>query len=49
MGFGFLEPMKSNWLIPFLVATGKRVGLIPILGERKVEIKPKVKACSSAT
>jgi GxxExxY protein len=35
-------------LVNYLVATGKPVGLILNFGERKVEIKRKVKACPSA-
>ena len=36
-------------LVNYLVATGKPVGLILNFGERKVEIKRKVKACPGAT
>ena len=35
-------------LVNYLVATGKPVGLILNFGERKVEIKRKVKACPGA-
>jgi len=35
-------------LVKYLVATGKPVGLILNFGERKVEIKRKVKACPGA-
>jgi len=35
-------------MVNYLVATGKHVGLILNFGERKVEIKRKVKACPGA-
>ncbi len=36
-------------LVNYLIATGKPVGLILNFGEKKVEIKRKVKACPGAT
>lgn len=36
-------------LVNYLVATGKPVGLILNFGEKRVEIKRKVKACPGAT
>ena len=36
-------------LVNYLVATGKPLGLILNFGERKVEVKRKIKACPGAT
>jgi GxxExxY protein len=35
-------------LVNYLVATGKPVGLILNFGERKVDVKRKIKACPGA-
>ena len=48
MGFGFLVIQAYEvQLVNYLVATGKPVGLILNFGERKVDVKRKIKDLNS--